>query len=101
MDKQYGTEYENYPDVKITFMDMVLTKPQRYLAEWELKWEERQAFIAQQPYTLDTADALDKALVNTEKIWKVYMNCRKDVEQEASQTAQGGVKESSLEAGLI
>lgn len=99
--KEYTTTYEAYPEVISIFTNMILTKPQRYLIEWEKKWEERQNFLAAQPYTLDTADALDKALVNTEKIWKVYMNCRKDVEQEATQTAQGGVKESASEAGLI
>lgn len=83
------------------FKHLVLTKPQRFLIEWERKLEERQNFLTLQPYTLDNADDLDKALANTAKLWKVYMDCRKDVELETAQTAQGGVQESASESGLI
>ena len=78
----------------------ILTKPEQYLVAWEQKLDERQQFIASKPYDSSTYEMLDKMMANTDKMWKQYMVCLKDVEDEEA-TTLGGAQESLSEQGII
>lgn len=77
-----------------------LTKAEKYLIGWEEKMDERQNFIASIPYSSETFEVLDKMMASTDKMWKQYLACLKDVEDEDS-TAMGNSQESTAELGLI
>jgi len=77
-----------------------LTKPEQYLVAWEQKLDERQEFIASKPYDHSTYEMLDKMMSNTDKMWKQYMTCLKDVQEEES-LLEGGSQESLNEQGVI
>lgn len=83
-----------------TLKKFFLTKPEQYLVAWEQKLDERQQFIASKPYDSSTYEMLDKMMSNTDKMWKQYMVCLKDVEDEEA-TTLGGSQESLSEQGVI
>ena len=99
--KEYNTSDEELSPIIQQFKSAILTKPQKFLIEWEEKLEERQAYLHSLPYNSENIDSLDKAMANSEKLWKVYLNAKKEVDQEISATAQGGVIESAQEQGII
>lgn len=91
-----------YPAVAEVFSHLCLTKPQRFLKDWEEKLEERARFIASLPYNETTYELLDSMMSKTERMWKQYMNCLKDVEDEKAKSHTfGGAQESLTEQGLI
>ena len=91
-------ELESYIE---TFNKLVLTQKERFLVEWEKKLEERQQFIAAIPYNEETYEILDKMMASTEKMWKQYLICLKDVSDEAKEQTQGNFVESASESGQI
>lgn len=94
--------WEDFTSEITTFQDFCLSKPQRLLAQWEDKFEERQQFQASIPYNSSTYEMLDKMMAATDKLWKQYLTCRKDVEEEATQSVtEGGSIESISEQNLI
>lgn len=80
---------------------LVLTKAEKFLVDWEKKLEERANFIASLPYNEQTYELLDSMMAKTERMWKQYMNCLKDVEDEKQQHTFGGAQESATEQGLL
>ena len=82
------------------FKDLCLSKKQRYLIDWESKLDERQTFIASIPYNQETYEDLDKMMAATDKMWKTYLSCLKDVEDEEAMII-GGAQESLAEQGLL
>lgn len=56
----------------VEYIDIIskslLTKAQRFLANWQRKLEERDEFLEQTPYTLVNAEQLDKIMGNTDKL---------------------------------
>lgn len=88
-------DWDQYKEEIDKFKDLCLSKAQRFLVEWETKMEERAEFISMIPYDAETFEMLDKLLEKTDKIWKQYMNCLKDVEDEKhSGSSRGGAVES-------
>ena len=83
------------------YKKLCLSKPKRFLAEWEKKLEQRSQFIASLPYNEENYEVLDKMMSNTEKMWKQYMNCLKSVEEEEAEHTFGGAKESLTEQNVI
>lgn len=91
-----------YSAVAEVFTHLCLTKPQKFLKDWEEKLEERAKFIASLPYNETTYELLDSMMSKTERMWKQYMNCLKDVEDEKTKSHTfGGAQESLTEQGLI
>lgn len=79
---------------------LFLSKAMQYLIAWETKLDDRQNFIASLPYDGNNYEMLDKMMSSTDKMWKQYMVCIKDVEDEEA-TAQGKSQESLSESKLI
>lgn len=91
-----------YEAVSTLFNTLCLSKPQRFLVEWQTKLEERAKFIASLPYNENTYELLDAMMSKTERMWKQYMNCLQDVEDERAKSHTfGGAQESLTEQGLI
>ncbi len=78
------------------FKDKLLTKAQRFLLSWERKLEEREGFLDETPYNASNFEMLEKIMGNSDKLWKAYQQCEKDVLEESSQT-MGQQLESFLE----
>lgn len=79
---------------------MSLTK--RNLKKWEDKLTERQAFIDETEYNENTFEMLDKMMAQTDKMWKMFMTLKKELEKESDdQTTYGGVELSASETGMI
>lgn len=69
---------------------------QRQLREWDIKQDERSAFIATLKYSLDTYEDLDKMAVNTKKIYDTFKTIKDDLAKEESGegTGKAGAKKS-------
>ena len=96
----FHLEWSNYAKEQELLEKFFLTKAEKYLIGWEQKMDERQHFIASIPYSSDTYELLDKMMSATDKMWKQYLACLKDVEDEET-TAIGNSQESPAELGLI
>lgn len=79
----------------------LLTKSQRSLVNWEQKLEERDAFIANIPYSESTYELLDKMMASTSKMWDQYLSILKKVSQEEESSSLGDVELSLSERGVI
>lgn len=79
-----------------------VTRTQRIAVQWGDKLDERFKFMDTVPYDDKNVDMLDKMMASTEKLWKQYMVCLKDLEDEASASqVMGGATESLSEQGKI
>lgn len=83
------------------YKKLCLSKPQRFLIEWEKKLDQRSQFIASLPYNEDNFEILDKMMSATEKMWKQYMNCLASVAEEENEHTFGGARESLNEQNII
>ena len=84
------------------FQRLGMTRTQRVSRQWGDKLDERFKFIDSVPYTLDNVETLDKVMANTDKLWKHYITCLKDLEDEAASTqVMGGAAESLSEQNRI
>lgn len=93
-------DFSRYDNVIGKMERIYLSKPKRYLRQWEEKLEERNEFIASKSYNENTYEMLDKLLAQTDKLWSQYLKIRKAVESEDS-TTLGDIEESLSEKGLI
>lgn len=95
-------DWEALKDTIELFKELSLSKRQRFLNNWENKLEERDNFIASLPYDESTYEILDKIMAQSDKMWKQWSTCLKDVqEEETLQTTEGGALESLSEQNLI
>src|SRR5690606_30665797 len=79
----------------------LLTKSQRSLVNWEQKLEERDAFIANIPYSESTYELLHKMMASTSKMWEQYLSILKKVSQEEESSSLGDVELSLSQRGVI
>lgn len=97
---QFNPAAEPYVSILDYVEHFILTKPQKYLVQWEKKLEERTQFMASIPYNADTFELLDKMMAASSRMWDQYMKCLKDVQVEEGKT-QGDSEESLQEKNLI
>jgi hypothetical protein len=84
------------------FQKLSMTRTQRIARQWGDKLDERFKFIDEMPYSMDNAEQLDKMMQYTEKLWKHYITCLKDLEEEsAASQVMGGAVESLSEQNRI
>ncbi len=100
-DPDFDFEDEKLQPTIEKFVSRCLTKKQRILNDWEEKLDERTALLKTIPYTVDTLEFLDKAKVQSTKLWEGYMKALKDVEEEMAVYITGNSVESATESGLI
>lgn len=97
----FKVEWDKEEDTVDLFTKLALTKKEQFLVAWEDKMEERQLFMTSMPYNETTYELLDKMLSSTDKMWKQYLSCLKDVSDEDQEKTQGNFMESPSELGLI
>lgn len=84
------------------YSKLVLSPAQRALNNWKIKLEERDQFIADTPYTLDTAEQLDKIIANTPKHYDNYYRILDELTKEDSGNKnKGGRVDSLSDSGKI
>lgn len=95
-----GFEFDLDSEEIIEYTDIInksiLTKAQRFLANWQKKLEERDEFLDNTPYTLTNADSLDKIMGNTDRLKSTLEKAIKDLSMEED-LAFGNELESFLE----
>jgi hypothetical protein len=96
----FELDWKLLEDLSNTLREMCLTKAERYLYAWEQKLDERQALLESIPYSLNNYEDLDKMMAVTDKMWKQYQSCLKDVLDEESKL-EGEAVESISEQKLI
>jgi len=79
-----------------------MSKLEQELMKQESKLNERASFIDETPYDLETADKLDKLLLNTGKLYDQIKDLKDKIRLEKdSGTTRGGMIKSATESGLI
>lgn len=92
-------EYTKYIDY---WIKLNLTELERQLADLENKLVERREYINRTPYNSNTADDIDKLIINTDKVFTLYQKLKLQLEAEKEiGRLQGGVTESMLESGEL
>lgn len=86
---------------KLINSPLVTSKPERLLSNWERKLEERDAFLASQPYNQETYDMLDKMMKETHRMWQNYRAIYDDFLKSEEFKTQGSIVESLSEQGII
>lgn len=100
--KQKLDPEKDHKELIFIFQKLAMTRTQRIARQWGDKLDERFKFIDSMPYTYDNVDTLDKMMASTEKLWKQYQVCLKDLEEEnAASQVIGGAAESLSEQNKI
>ena len=93
---------ERHYDLIKAFKKHCMTRIQRIAKQWGDKLDERFKFLDEVPYTPETAEFLDKMMAGTDKMWRQYITCLKDLEDEsAASQVMGGATESLSEQNRI
>ena len=92
--------FDDYKETLSKIERFVLTKAEKLLSTWERKLHERDEFINEQQYSIETYDILDKMLGVTPKLWDQYFSILKQLSEESSKTF-GDVEESLIEKQII
>jgi hypothetical protein len=78
------------------FSSLVTSKQLKSLIMWERKLEERDQFISETPYNMNTADSLDKIMANTERLYKHFKSIKADLMKDGSESVEKGGSLPSL-----
>lgn len=85
-----------------SFNKYAITRTQRIAKQWGDKLDERFDYMDTLNYADGAGEILDKMLASTDKMWKQYQTCLKDLEDENSRSQiQGGAIESLSEQNMI
>lgn len=100
--KDNSFKYSDYKEQIDAYKRHLMTPAQQSLLNWEIKLRDRDRFINETAYDLDTVAKLDAAQKNTIEIFKVYEKIKEELEKENVDGAlRGGAQESATEKGLI
>jgi len=92
-------KYEKHIEV---YKSLYSTQANRSLVNWEEKLQERDAFLKELPYSMETGETLDKMLSNTSKLYDLYEKILERLKEEESEgITKGGRTESVGEKKLI
>lgn len=95
-------KFESYKDITDWYSKNMLSNVERALISWRNKLTERETFIMSTVYTLESADALDKIMANTDKLFNQLERVEKQYVKEQIDSKDKGGKEASLsDKGLI
>lgn len=99
MDIDWDKELGEY--VKL-YQELNLTQAERSLTNFLNKLVERDQFLNDTPYSLDSADSLDKMMANTSKLYDHYNKIQKMLDADnIEQKGKGGREESLSDSGDI
>ena len=94
--------FDDYEMQVKAFKKHLMTHGERSLLNWKDKLEERDKFLKEAQYTLDTVKTIDTAQKDTLAIFKIYQQIQEIIEKEDSGTTIVGKKqESASEKGQI
>lgn len=100
--KKPDFKFDDYTDIIEWYKNAMLSPAERSLVSWRKKLEERERFIADTTYTLDTADALDKIMANTDKLFNQLERIEKQYTKEQLEAKdKGGAVASATDRGLM
>jgi len=92
-------KYKEHIDI---YKSLYTSQAVRSLVNWEEKLQERDAFLKEVPYSLDTGETLDKMLANTSKLYDLYEKILEKLKEEESEgVTKGGRTESLGEKKLL
>lgn len=95
-------DFDIYKEVIAEYTRLHISKLEQELVKQETKLDERAKFINDTPYDLETADKLDKLLLNTGKLYDQIKDLKDKIRAERdSGTTRGGMIKSATESGLI
>ena len=95
-------DFDVYQEIIDQYIKLHMSKLEQELMKQESKLDERATFIDETPYDLDTADKLDKLLLNTGKLYDQIKDLKDKIRLEKdSGTTRGGMIKSATEAQLI
>jgi len=101
-DKKFNWETKEIKELYTEYYERCLTVAEKMLRNFNLKLVDRQQLIDKTKYDMETADQLDKMILNTGKIYSQYEEIMNMFKQEqANGKTRGGIKESAGELGLI
>lgn len=93
---------KNHKELVDCYKKFAMTRTQRIARQWGDKLDERFELLESMVYTLETAESLDQMMARTEKLWKQYQTCLKDLgDENAHSQVQGGAVESLTEKDII
>lgn len=78
------------------YIKLSFSAAQKQLRAWDLKSDERAAFIASMPYNFETYEDLDKMAVNTSKIYKELETIKEALSKEDGEGSMKGGGVASL-----
>lgn len=100
MDSKFN--WENYEELIKEYERFSMSKLERSLFIYELKLEERTAFIETTKYTLEDAATIDKIISSTKALFDLISKLRDDIsKQNSSGETKGDMEESASERGEI
>lgn len=88
--KQPKFKFEQYQPILDWYNNAMLSTTERSLIAWRKKLEEREKFIADTKYDLDTAEALDKIMANTDKLFNQLERIEKQYTKETLEAKDKG-----------
>ncbi|MFT7118785.1 MAG: hypothetical protein ACI9LF_001167 [Flavobacteriales bacterium] len=95
-------DFDDYEDTMVAFRRHLMTHGERSLLDWKRKLEERDKFLKDVEYTLETVKTIDTAQKDTINIFKVYEQILKMIGDEGNGSIIIGKKqESASEKGQI
>lgn len=100
----FYSENKSIIDELIAFYQKIADSPaERHIRQWDDTLEKRSEFLRTMEYNLDNFDKVDKLAANTQSIFKILNQIKKDIELERTGggTAKGGAMESLSDTGEI
>lgn len=95
-------DFDMYKEIISEYTRLHMSKLEQELMKQESKLDERARFINDTSYDLETADKLDKLLLNTGKLYDQIKDLKDKIRVEKdSGTTRGGMVKSATELGLI
>ena len=95
-------DFDMYKEIIAEYTRLHMSKLEQELMKQESKLDERARFINDTSYDLETADKLDKLLLNTGKLYDQIKDLKDKIRVEKdSGTTRGGMVKSATESHLI
>jgi hypothetical protein len=93
---------DKYKELIYQFNELCLSKGRKLVRSWEDKLQQRARFIDNMNYDLDSFEVLDKALINTQKLFEGYSKALAELSNDSDEgKTKGDAEESLAEKGLI
>lgn len=84
------------------YEEHMMSLARRNFFKWEEKLTERQKFIEDTPYDETTYEMLDKLMSQTEKMWKMFLTLKAEMDKDSDEgKTYGGIELSDAEKGMI